>query len=158
LSLGGTNKEARLVYLPSIIVCHCAGVTKCRWGNIPAVTLLLAILPESVGSANIPVDNTSLAPTSGISVGPITASVPLALPTDSGNMASSKVTAGMFPHLHLVTPSTGILSNISLCLFTVSPRDFNVDRISRMSLLGINPLLSVVEIELEELENEKFSP
>ena len=53
----------------------------------------------------IPVDNTSLAPTSGISVGPITASVPLALPTDSGNMASSKVTAGMFPHLHLVTPA-----------------------------------------------------
>jgi hypothetical protein len=39
------------------------------------------------------------------SVGPITASVPLALPTDSGNMASSKVTAGMFPHLHLVTPA-----------------------------------------------------
>jgi hypothetical protein len=35
----------------------------------------------------IPVDNTSLAPTSGISVGPITASVPLALPTDSGNMS-----------------------------------------------------------------------
>jgi hypothetical protein len=53
----------------------------------------------------IPVDNTSLAPTSGISVGPITASVPLALPTDSGNMASSKVTAGMFPHLHLVAPA-----------------------------------------------------
>jgi hypothetical protein len=40
-----------------------------------------------------------------ISVGPVATSVPLALPTDSGNMASSKVTAGMFPHLHLVTPT-----------------------------------------------------
>jgi hypothetical protein len=46
-----------------------------------------------------------LAPTSGISVDPVATSVPLALPTDSGNMASSKVTAGMFPHLHLVTPT-----------------------------------------------------
>ena len=54
----------------------------------------------------IPFDNTSLAPTSGISVGPVTASVPSALPTGlTGNMASSKVTAGMFPHLHLVTPT-----------------------------------------------------
>jgi len=51
-------------------------------------------------------DNTSLAPTSGISVGPVTASVPSALPTGlTGNMASSKVTAGMFPHLHLATPT-----------------------------------------------------
>jgi hypothetical protein len=46
-----------------------------------------------------------LAPTSGISVGYVTASVPLVLPTDSGNMASSKVTAVMFPHLHLVKPT-----------------------------------------------------
>lgn len=46
----------------------------------------------------IPFDNS-------ISVSPVTTSVPLELPTDSGNMASSKATAGMFPHLHLVTPT-----------------------------------------------------
>ena len=75
----------------------------------------------------IPFDNTSLAPISGINVGPVTASVPLALPTDSGNMASSNVTAGMFPHLHLVTPTQGqtIIEGkyINLASLLVPPRD-----------------------------------